>query len=582
MHGARRHAEHAHLRRITAQKIQYRKASSLDSRSPQFGFGNGNGNGNGRGNGNGWGNDGGSGNSRFDRLTSWLGNRITAQRTSTTPIRAATNTPAPQPTATRSQAPVAPPTTPTPSPSPGSGSNGGGNNGNDDEQSTSRTSASANREANTSNTRPRVASETSTNAATETGIGGVSNVGLLDSVVPNGQTDTKSVPNATVDSGASPSGTTLVESGSSGPLVATGAAKTGLPISAIAAIVVIALLAFLLVLVLLVRRRWVSRRRNRMERWWSTNKSPSQDYNEKTRDFAPGLVQSNQALGNGLATGLDHASIVPAAPPVAEVRVPHSGAMDTSSPMVFGHPVSTSRRNLDSDRLSVGSSASNDSNSSKFFVVHHPVKNDSCRESFKFPKPPSLNTTSELASIHTRNGSGVSGSSYAAVCSTPLATKAPSGLSQPPITPPDPDQVDSAKGKDSSSAHNIPNPFLDSPTGTHSSNPSLANPFASNPFDDDKQSLASVGKFAGVETVRRLFQPTLADELEVGVNDRVAVLELFDDGWAMVEKIQDVGGCPQQKGLIPIACLREANQDLSSFLNTKVVPSYRVSSQMSD
>jgi hypothetical protein len=155
------------------------------------------------------------------------------------------------------------------------------------------------------------------------------------------------------------------------------------------------------------------------------------------------------------------------------------------------------------------------------------------------------------------------------------------------MTPPDPDsahdQVDGAKAKDSSSVNNIPNPFLDSPTGTHSSNTSLANPFASNPFDDDKQGLASVGKFAGVEIVRRPFQPSLPDELEVAVGDRVAVLEVFDDGWAMAERIQDgPGGCPQQKGLIPIACLREANQDLSSFLNTKVVPSYRVSSQMSD
>ncbi|KAJ2928412.1 hypothetical protein H1R20_g8674, partial [Candolleomyces eurysporus] len=257
--------------------------------------------------------------------------------------------------------------------------------------------------------------------------------------------------------------------------------------------------------------------------------------------------------------------------------------------MVFGHPLSASRRNIDSrsDRLSVGSAASNDSNSSKFFVVHHPVKNDSYRESFKFPKPPSLNTTSELASIHTRNGSGLSGTSYAAVCSTPIATKAPSALSQPPITPPEtPPESDSAhdqpdRGKDSSSSNNIPNPFLDSP-GSHTSDLSIPNSFAPNPFDD-QQALASVGKFAEVEIVRRPFQPTLSDELQVAVDDRVAVLEVFDDGWATVQKLQDgPGGSAQQKGLIPIACLREANQDLSSFLNTKVVPSYRVSSQMSD
>ncbi|RXW22296.1 hypothetical protein EST38_g3554 [Candolleomyces aberdarensis] len=597
MHAVRRHADHAHLRRITVQKLQSRKLSSLDSRSPQFGFGfgNGNGNGNGRGNGNrnggGNGGDGGRGNSRFDRLTSWLGDRIPTQRTSTTPVRAATNIPAPRPTTVQSGAPAAP-STPAPTPSPDRGSNGGGNDGGNNGgndggnngQSTSRTSTSANREANTSTseTGPRVASETSTNTATATGIGGVSNVGVLDSVVPNGQTNANGVPSATLGSDASPSVSAPGESGSSGPLVATGAAKTGLPTSAIAAIVVISLLVFLLVLVFLVRRHWMSRRRDRMHRWWSTNKPSSQDYNEKAHDFAPGLVQSTPAQGGGLASGFDHSSIVPTAPPVAEVRVPH-GVTNSPPPMVFGHPLSASRRTIDSDRLSVGSAVSNDSNSSKFFVVHHPVKNDNYRESFKFPKPPSLNTTSELASIHTRNGSGVSGTSYAAVCSTPIATKAPSALSQPPITPPDPDSAhdQTDRGKDSSSANSIPNPFLDSP-GSHTSDLSIPNSFAPNPFDD-QQALASVGKFAEVEIVRRPFQPTLADELQVAVNDRVAVLEVFDDGWATVQKLQDgPSGSAQQKGLIPIACLREVNQDLSSFLNTKVVPSYRVSSQMSD
>lgn len=77
--------------------------------------------------------------------------------------------------------------------------------------------------------------------------------------------------------------------------------------------------------------------------------------------------------------------------------------------------------------------------------------------------------------------------------------------------------------------------------------------------------------FGAIETVRRPFLPTLDDELPVSPGNLVRVLEPFDDGWCFCELVK--GGAEGSKGLIPIDCLREAGQELPSFLASKRVSS---------
>jgi len=91
-----------------------------------------------------------------------------------------------------------------------------------------------------------------------------------------------------------------------------------------------------------------------------------------------------------------------------------------------------------------------------------------------------------------------------------------------------------------------------------------------------------VGEFEEYETIRRHFNPTLVDELEVKPGDRVRILQTFDDGWAMAER-QPLLISGQQigvpgTGLIPIDCLREPGQDLQSFVAEKRVSNYADSS----
>jgi hypothetical protein len=52
----------------------------------------------------------------------------------------------------------------------------------------------------------------------------------------------------------------------------------------------------------------------------------------------------------------------------------------------------------------------------------------------------------------------------------------------------------------------------------------------------------------------RPFTSRLADEVTLAVGDQVKVHQIFDDGWALVDKMTE--GAAVQRGLVPIACLR--------------------------
>ncbi|KAK0487793.1 hypothetical protein IW261DRAFT_641491 [Armillaria novae-zelandiae] len=103
-----------------------------------------------------------------------------------------------------------------------------------------------------------------------------------------------------------------------------------------------------------------------------------------------------------------------------------------------------------------------------------------------------------------------------------------------------------------------------------------ANPFADSSASSDHQSIP----LSDVEIIRRPFEPTLHDEISVSVGDHVQVLKVFNDGWALVEKIAvelPSGKGKQslpQAGLIPIDCLRDAWQPLPAFLEDKGVSGY--------
>ncbi|KAK0187718.1 hypothetical protein F5146DRAFT_934504, partial [Armillaria mellea] len=103
-----------------------------------------------------------------------------------------------------------------------------------------------------------------------------------------------------------------------------------------------------------------------------------------------------------------------------------------------------------------------------------------------------------------------------------------------------------------------------------------ANPFADSSASSDRPPIP----LSDIEIIRRPFEPTLHDEIAVSVGDHVQVLKVFNDGWALVEKIaielpssKGKQTLPQA-GLIPIDCLREAWQPLPAFLEDKGVSGY--------
>jgi len=75
--------------------------------------------------------------------------------------------------------------------------------------------------------------------------------------------------------------------------------------------------------------------------------------------------------------------------------------------------------------------------------------------------------------------------------------------------------------------------------------------------------------FSEVEVIKRPFIPTMGDEMVVVPGDEVRVRKRFDDGWAYGEKLSD-----GKRGLFPIDCLRDKNEDLPAFLASKRISSY--------
>ncbi|KAJ3503213.1 hypothetical protein NLJ89_g8533 [Agrocybe chaxingu] len=238
------------------------------------------------------------------------------------------------------------------------------------------------------------------------------------------------------------------------------------------------------------------------------------------------------------------------------------GRDKATAPMfVFESSHFNSNSNSNSNaRFSVGSAHSENS---QYLVVHHrdslnpeigtpmSVRPFSPSESFAFPKPPEA--ASARNSVHSRPATA---SSTHSASGTFSAKDIDDAIPPTPALP---------------QLH-----LLQSPVSPSS------NPFAdNNPFDDPAAAAVnngSVGEFAETETIRRPFHPTLPDELKVRPDDIVHIIQSFDDGWALVEKLDVKGkgkeGAEPERGLIPVDCLREPGLDLPAFCAAKRMSSY--------
>ncbi|KAI5987732.1 hypothetical protein F5J12DRAFT_866582 [Pisolithus orientalis] len=163
-------------------------------------------------------------------------------------------------------------------------------------------------------------------------------------------------------------------------------------------------------------------------------------------------------------------------------------------------------------------------------------------KTFSFPKPPLLSSSTVISA---RQGVGSPSASTATLVQ----------LSPPPL----------AFYRELAS----PPPISDTAAGL----PSVP-VIVMNPFEDP------VPAFSDTETIRRPFAPNVEDELLVSLGDVVRIFQVFDDGWALVERISVnavVAGNPhsqQRRGLMPVDCFRETGQELPHFLAQKRLSDY--------
>ncbi|KAG6888116.1 hypothetical protein C0995_010625 [Termitomyces sp. Mi166 len=323
---------------------------------------------------------------------------------------------------------------------------------------------------------------------------------------------------------------------------------------AIAGMVIVITFGLLVVAVILLRGRY-RRRRSGRNQWWDRSGTRLSTESDTTSSAS---LSDLTSIRSSFETSIDHSQTprltisfenVPSLPPMAEVRgsnniqlfSPNSAIPESPVLITFDNsqaPVTTATNN----RTSIHSFTSS-SSGSHYLVVPSDIRDDretsspmsvrpfSPSESFSFPMPPK-----------TQSGDWSS--------SRPMSTATLPSASR------------------SFNNETVVVPALPS------------NPFAdpSNPFSDP---VPPTAEFAEVESIRRPFKGTRHDELTVTIADSVKVLRLFNDGWALVEKLpsfeeilaKEGKNIRRVQGLIPIDCFRAAGQDLSSFFSEKRVSS---------
>ena len=372
--------------------------------------------------------------------------------------------------------------------------------------------------------------------------GGVANAGGVP--IPAQGTASRNSGGSNTIAGGSPSPT----AGNHPNNTVVSAAEKGhsIPVGAIAAIVIICVALFLALLIFFLRRRSRARRKAQANTWWFSRKRTSKTYAD--RNSAEILVAGSQSARNSFAAS----PTIPRPPPMAEV-----GRVTASSLQAI---IDKSRYTpeVPNNRDSVISGHSEDS---QFLFVN--IRN-SCQltpsasrelspisQAFAFPKPPS--PVGDRASAYSRPSSHHG--TLRAIMRRPNSNDSLFSSFPPVPTPP---AAVSLIGED---------------------------PFASDPFVDNnpfENSQPTAAPAALKDIIRRPYQRVLQDEITVSVGECVHVLTTFDDGWAYVVKVPVPGSGGEDnenvsggnKGLIPINCLRESDEDLSAFIAAKRLSSY--------
>ncbi|CAK5270619.1 unnamed protein product [Mycena citricolor] len=359
----------------------------------------------------------------------------------------------------------------------------------------------------------------------------------------------------TTGSNGSPNGGT-----SAGNTPARGTPKFVYPlVGVVGTIIVIAsILSFF-------RRRAVHKRQER-RKWWS-----SANWTEQPRDSGVatvGRASSSRSIRSSFGTAFDHSEFslqiddnAPAVPPMVEIRggpatVPKGDsslggrALSPISPVSPSSPsnpvallISIENSNVFSDqnrRVSAGSLTSTTSSNAQFLTYDRPANNQlvtpdlvvtpmsvrpfSPSESFAFPAPPR----------ERRSNAWTGTGSLRVSTSMPIL------------------------GRSSLAAE-------DAFAGEHRQGE--ASSLTDNPFADPA-AIAAATAFDAVETVSRPFAQTLQDEITVQTGDKVKVLAIYDDGWAMVDKLAP-GGERAEMGLIPVDCMRRTEETVAAFVEKK-------------
>ncbi|KAI6137393.1 hypothetical protein F5141DRAFT_83061 [Pisolithus sp. B1] len=338
----------------------------------------------------------------------------------------------------------------------------------------------------------------------------------------------------------------------------TGATQNGLSSGAIAGVVIASLFFLLTLALVLARRRAVARRAQRFK-WWLANNATSHSFSfvgvssHSSSDSMGRGAGSRTSARSSFATNFDHGLLFRLASPTTQLDIPELPPMAEARDR---NRILISTGGEAARRESFASMASNGSNTSAQYLIVRTIHNTdvgapspmsvrpfSPSETFSFPKPPAPSSSS---TVPARQG----------VASPSASTATLVQLSPPPpvfhrelASPPSPTINTAVK------LPSVPE-------------------ISVNPFEDP------VPAFSGTETIRRPFTPNLEDELLVSLGDTVRILQIFDDGWALVERISVntiVAGDPhsqQRRGLIPVDCFRETGQELPHFLAQKRLSDY--------
>ncbi|KAF8125800.1 hypothetical protein EV363DRAFT_622021 [Boletus edulis] len=329
---------------------------------------------------------------------------------------------------------------------------------------------------------------------------------------------------------------------------------------AIAGIIIVGLFFLFPLILLVVRRHSIARRLELRRRWWFGRSALGHDSSLSSGSTRSSMRSngevpaSRQSARSSFATNFDHGlmfridtpsrlslDLVPDLPPTAEVRERNSILISTGG--------SVARRESMNSMLSNGSDPH-----AQYLTVSTgqdnldpstpmSVRPFSPSESFAFPKPPPSSTVDSFFI------SGTPG---------PASPQSSAATLVHPTTPSRAFMTDFPPAIPTSLHHQTSTPNLALSPFVAAPNP--------DPFADPVKP-----EFSVVEVIRRPFAPTLDDELAVQPGDRVHVFQVFDDGWAFVERLSSIASERRERGLIPVDCFRQVDQALPSFLAEKRV-----------